>query len=215
LPTSLVLKVLPQYCERSGIGLFSEPLNTASNAFFFIAAWISWRTSRHLGGIHARILPLIGLTVAVGIGSTLWHMFATPWAHLFDVVPILLFQIYFLWLYCRQTVGMTWQATILLQLLYVGVSFWGSKHQEWLNGVLLYNSTIVLLLIVGCDHYFRSKREPFLLLLAAGIFCVSLFFRTIDMAVCHFCPTGTHFLWHFLNSILMLLAMRKFAINHQ
>ncbi len=41
------------------------------------------------------------LAVSIGIGSALFHTFATTWARLLDVNPILLFQLLFLWLYTR------------------------------------------------------------------------------------------------------------------
>ena len=37
----------------------------------------------------------------------------------------------------------------------------------------------------------------------AGLLLVSLFFRSIDMAVCDSFPLGTHFLWHILNAVML------------
>ena len=37
------LRVVDGYCERTGPGYWSEPLNALSNAAFLVAAWASWR----------------------------------------------------------------------------------------------------------------------------------------------------------------------------
>jgi len=42
----------------------------------------------------------------------------------------------------------------------------------------------------------------------AGALAVSLFFRTIDNAVCDMLPIGTHFLWHLTNGAVLYLAAR-------
>ena len=79
------------YCERTGPGLLSEPVNAISNAAFFVAAWLAWRAAKARGLADAPTLTLIGLTAAVGVGSTLFHTFAQRWAGAADVIPILLF----------------------------------------------------------------------------------------------------------------------------
>jgi hypothetical protein len=45
--------------------------------------------------------------------------------------------------------------------------------------------------------------------LAAGAtLAVSLFFRSIDNAICESVPLGTHFLWHLLNGLVLYLLLR-------
>ncbi len=201
------------YCERGGPGLFDEPLNAVTNVSFFIAVWLTWRLGKRDGALSTGLWVLIGLAAAVGVGSTLWHTLATPWAHVLDVVPILLFQLCFLWLYGRGSVGLRWHAIAPLLVLYVSAALWGRQNREWLNGVLIYTPALALSLAVGLDHYLRSPREPFLLLAAAGIFFLSLFFRTIDLTVCPYLPVGTHFLWHVLNGVLSFLLMRALILS--
>jgi hypothetical protein len=41
------------------------------------------------------------------------------------------------------------------------------------------------------------------LLIASGFFAVSLTLRTLDQPLCSTIPTGTHFLWHCLNAIVL------------
>ena len=80
------------YCERCGPGLLAEPLNATTNLAFLIAAWAAWVLARRLNSLSGGIQGLIFLTVSLGIGSALFHTFATAWARVLDVVPILLFE---------------------------------------------------------------------------------------------------------------------------
>lgn len=49
---------------------------------------------------------------------------------------------------------------------------------------------------------------------AAGAFALSLFFRSIDEAVCDAFPLGVHFMWHVLNAVVLFLLLRA-AILHR
>ena len=52
-------------------------------------------------------------------------------------------------------------------------------------------------------------------LATAGIFLVSLTFRTVDVASCARLPLGTHFLWHVLNAVVLyrlLIAATRFRL---
>jgi Ceramidase len=102
------------YCERIMPGLWSEPLNALSNLSFFIAAWAIWQLVQHQKKVSISIWILITLSIAIGTGSTLFHTFATEWASLLDMIPILLFQLCFLWLYSHQVVRMKYDYVGLL-----------------------------------------------------------------------------------------------------
>ncbi|MEG4207359.1 hypothetical protein QUA20_25970 [Microcoleus sp. Pol7_A1] len=94
------------YCERLIPGLWSEPLNAISNVSFIIAAWAIWQLAQRHHKISPGIWILIALATSIGIGSFLFHTFATRWANLLKVIPILLFQLGFIWLYSRRVVRM-------------------------------------------------------------------------------------------------------------
>ena len=62
-------------------------------------------------------------------------------------------------------------------------------------------------------HRLSGKHEPRLMLLAAGLFAVSLTFRSLDMALCEQLTIGTHVVWHLLNGLLLYLTTRAFLVN--
>src|SRR5688572_4826362 len=103
------------YCERLVPGLLAEPVNAVTNAGFFVAAWVLWRQARTQRAASRDVSVLVALMVAVGVGSGLFHTFAETWAMALDVVPILLFQLAFLWIYSHRVIGWpAWPAAALV-----------------------------------------------------------------------------------------------------
>ena len=76
--------MLGVYCERAGSAdQWAEPLNALTNLAFLVAAVaVGWRLQR-TPGLSWRngwdLWLLTGLLAAIGIGSGLWHSFATSW----------------------------------------------------------------------------------------------------------------------------------------
>ena len=90
----MLLTPIDNYCERTGVDLFSEPTNAVSNLSFFIAAWLLLRLYRSGGRHNPEALILISLVALVGAGSTLFHTFANQLAMLGDIIPIAMFTFY-------------------------------------------------------------------------------------------------------------------------
>ena len=65
------------YCERSGPGLLVEPFNAITNIAFLIAAWRAWKLGRRLNVLSPGVRLLVALLVLIGVGSALYHTFAT------------------------------------------------------------------------------------------------------------------------------------------
>jgi antibiotic biosynthesis monooxygenase (ABM) superfamily enzyme len=59
----------------------------------------------------------------------------------------------------------------------------------------------------------KRRRHPAApaLLVTAGVFAVSLTFRTLDQPLCVAWPLGTHWLWHLLNAVVLARLMRTLA----
>ena len=81
------------YCERVYPDLWAEPVNASTNLAFFLSAGAVWILARRTQTLSSKIWLLIVLIVAIGMGSILFHTFATTWARVLDAVPILFFQL--------------------------------------------------------------------------------------------------------------------------
>jgi hypothetical protein len=197
--------VIDLYCERVGSGLWSEPLNAITNLAFVAAGLAMVRhIERWNHGNDRGAVALIVLMVAIGIGSGLFHTYANSAAQLADVLPILLFQLVFLGLYLRRNLGIAHGATITMVAVFLVLCLVARGWPQLLNGSLAYAPAWTALVLLGI-HQGRRGHGPVLLLWAAGLFFLSLTFRSLDLALCASFPHGTHFLWHILNSLVLVL----------
>ena len=202
------------YCERVGPSLLAEPLNAVTNIAFLCAAWAAWSLARRRAqSVRADIWILIALSIVIGIGSALFHVFAAGWARILDEVPILLFQLWYLWLYVRRIMAQTRGIAAASITGYLALAYFGRQFPLLLNGSLVYAPALMLLLGLGLYHFLLHKTERYLMLAGTGIFVISLVLRSIDKAVCPYIPTGTHFGWHILNGIVLYLSMRALILN--
>lgn len=192
------------YCERVTATFWAEPVNALTNLAFLIAAWALWRLR------DGELAPtLLILTLAtIGIGSFLFHTFATRWAAAADVLPILVFQLLFLWMYLRRRVGWGALAAVALIAAYLALGIMAARHLPAINGSQGYVPALFGLLALGLHHAASATAGRYDLLIAAAVFALSLTFRTIDQAVCAGFPLGTHFAWHVLNALVLYLAAR-------
>jgi hypothetical protein len=204
---------LDLYCERLGPGLLAEPVNAFTNAAFFLAAWWIWRQApRPQGRVDRGTALLVALVLAIGVGSTLFHTTASRWALLADVVPILLFQICFLWLYLKRRMELASPPALGLEALFVAATLVSRSWPRLLNGSLAYAPGLLALLLLGAwerNQPPRGRRSGPGLLVTGAVFAVSLTLRSVDQLVCPWWPLGTHPAWHLLNALVLALACRS------
>ena len=196
------------YCERLGPGLLAEPVNVVSNAAFFIAAWALWRFALATRTLDWEVKLLVGIIVAIGVGSTTFHTFATMWAQFLDVLPILLFQLAYLWIYSRRVIGWPPAATTVLVGGFLAAALFSRQYPHLLSGSLMYAPAIAVLLALAFYHRLSRKMGSGFLFAASGVFALSLVLRTVDEAMCPLFPLGTHFVWHLLNPLVLYLCVR-------
>lgn len=188
------------YCERLGPGLWAEPLNAVTNlAFVLVGLWM-WRGARGLPS--ARVLSAI--MVAIGIGSGLFHTYATRWAGLADVLPILGFILTYIFAMHRDV----WRHGVLKSALFTAGFIPFAAVTAPLFGLIpgLGSSAgyaPVPLLIAIHARLLRPRPIARGLAIGAGLLCLSIIFRALDMPLCAALPTGTHFLWHAMNAAML------------
>jgi hypothetical protein len=205
--------VIDLYCERQGPGLGAEPINALTNLAFLVAAWATWRLMRQSAGGASRAWLLPTLMGTVAVGSGLFHTFATSWARVLDVLPILLFQLTYLWLYARHILALGRSGSAVIVGAFLGAALLGRRFPAVLNGSLTYAPGVLIMMVLGIYHHARARYEPFALLAAAMLLLVGVVFRSIDLSVCAALPIGTHFLWHLLAALVCYVATRGLLLN--
>jgi len=211
---------IDSYCERLAPGFWAEPLNALTNAAFIAAAVYALVLWRRAGAQDWPALWLIAVTFIVGIGSFLFHTFANRWSLLADVLPIAVFIYSYFLLAMRRylQLGRVFSAVVTVLFVAFNLSFdrlWFSAFPGvTLNGSVGYIPAALAMLSVGSLCLVLSARQSGrALLMAAGVFALSLAFRSVDSSICSSLPAGTHFLWHVLNALVLGILTRA-AIVH-
>lgn len=158
---------------------------------------------------------LAAVTVAIGIGSFLFHTFATGWALLADVLPIRVFMLVCIGAALHRFVGVGRWWSVLAAVAFLVASILFTAVSSRLLGDALNRSEMylpALLTLAGVGGWLMQRRHPArrVLLAAAALFVASVFFRSIDIAVCPALPLGTHFLWHLLNAAVLGVLLAAF-----
>jgi len=223
------------YCERGTDPTFwAEPINAITNLAFLIAALIAFLRLRTKRPYEREIdyYVMVALIATIGIGSFLFHTLATRWAAVADVAPIGLFIAVYLAFALNRFLRIPPGTTLLLTLAFAGVcaaimqircggpsgvSF-GGAGGPCLNGSLGYVPPLLALWGFAWLLYRRGHPAANYLLLAGGVFLVSLTLRSLDRVWCDLTlvsgySLGTHFMWHVLNgTTLFILSIA--AIEH-
>ena len=204
-----MLDHLDNYCERLSPDFWAEPLNAITNMAFIIAAIMAARLLRktypECNDVPRDLAVLPTILLVMGIGSFLFHTFATRWAELADVLPILVFQLAAIAVLVRRIIEPNWCK--------VGAAWAVFLASGWLIGFLLKNVNtygssgyFAAWLVLVIAAFYLWKRQPKAaryFALAGSIFTVSLVLRTVDLPLCETLPLGTHFLWHCLNAVVL------------
>ena len=196
------------YCERVAPGLLGEPLNTLTNLFFLLAAFVLARRLRkdvRRGGWDDWLLTF--LVALVGIGSLVFHALATVPTSALDKLFIAAFIWTFFHRFLTRVAGLAAQVAMVGVLLFIAAS-WGLGRivpHDALNGSVLYLPAVLGLVGVTGWSVAKRRRGARLFMAATALFVIALVFRSIDLAVCDVLPLGTHFVWHSLNALVMFL----------
>lgn len=223
------------YCERAGDPAFwAEPFNALSNAAFLLAALAGGiHLGRRSDAAHRRIeWGLVLLIAIIGVGSFLFHTYATRWASVADTAPIGLFMIGYLAYALRRFLGVSYVTVAVLLAAFVGaLRYAGSipcdpallpvtaaAGRPCFNGSLGYVPALGALVLAGLALRVRMHRAAWPVLAAAAIFAVSLTLRTVDFELCGESivlgrARGTHTLWHLLNAVVLYTLLMA-AVRH-
>jgi hypothetical protein len=194
------------YCERLGAGFWAEPTNALTNLAFLVAAYLLYQRLRGSGDVPALLLTLlIGL---IGMGSFLFHTYATVWASLADVLPIVAYMMAAIGIGLKRRFGLPTQAAALGAVIFVFATtlIMFSPFMAFLpSGSVAYLPALIVLALFAISLTLKSSEFAVFFVIATPIFALSLFLRTLDAPLCDLVPSGTHFAWHVLNAVTLYL----------
>ena len=203
------------YCERVGTAFWAEPWNAWSNLSFIAAAlWAAVEARKR--GADGVIWLLTAMAALVGVGSFLFHTFANTWSEYADTIPIWSFVAAFVFVAMQRIGGMkpgkvgaialAVAAVMVVVMLASGEGESGPPGV--LNGSEQYAPALIALLVFSVLSWRRRHPMWPWIWAATGLFCLSLVFRTIDLAICSSFPIGSHFMWHLLNGLMVAVLLQ-------
>ena len=197
-----------QYCERLAPGLFMEPFNLFSNIPFVLIGIWQYRRSRR------NIEKLLGIfAFFVGIGSMMFHAFATRWAQALDILPIAVLIFTFLFYY--QVRILKWRNWVAILGLFsvIGSSALAMRFLDdpLYNGSQSYFGVGLGLSILAYRERHEVRRWLFLSLILFGFALVA---RIADQAICFRFIVGSHFVWHLFTVASLMCAFRSLRVPH-
>ena len=210
-----ILASIDAYCERTGPEFWSEPVNAVSNLAFFVAGfWGLREVRRHHGDVFAQLLAW--WVVAIGVGSFLFHTFATVLTVWMDVIPIATFTLALTLFNLRRFLDLGWVPSVIaLAAFFAAAGAATAALPDWVrvttNGTSGYLPAFLALAFFGVLLALRGHPAGRYDLAAAAILLLSATFRSIDAEVCAALPLGTHFLWHTLNGLLLGVLLASVA----
>lgn len=213
--TADLFTALDLYCERTGPGLWAEPVNAISNLAFVAAGlWGVREARRHGAGLIAELLGW--WVVVIGIGSALFHSFANRLTASADVLPIVVFTLAYTFFNLRRFLGLRRQAAWLWLIAFyaltgLATALLPAALHAATNNSSVYLPAFLALVVFGLIELYGGRRVGWYNLLAAAIFALSALFRSADPVVCDSVPLGTHFLWHLLNGLMLGVLMAATA----
>lgn len=201
------------YCERLGPGLFAEPANAMTNVgFIVVGLWLLPQSK----GVER---VLVVLLLLIGLGSGLFHTFATAWAGLADTVPIAGFVLVYVYASNRRVLrhdSAVAAAGALAVLPYAAAAGWVFAQVPGLASSAIYWPIPLLIALYALRLRRRQPAVASGFAIGASILTLSLILRSIDSAVCEVFPVGTHFAWHLLNAAMlgwMITVLRRHRLE--
>ncbi len=208
-----MFEFLDLYCERTAYGWLAEPFNLATNLAYFVAAWFALADAHRRGAVTVSTRLLLILLCAVGFGSAAFHAAANRLAQFLDELPIVLFQVAFLWAYCRDVARWPVSRATLVSASLLAAVLLSSRFAGAYNGSLAYVPALVFLSGIAVYHSMTDRARRHAMMMAVVVFTTSLAFRTVDIAVCERFSRGTHFLWHIGTALTLYLVMAGYLAN--
>lgn len=201
------------HCERLQDGLFEEPLNVLSNLLFFIVSYFLLNAYKRADIRAPRIKVLIYVVIAFGFGSIIFHSTARMWGAIFDVFPIAMYAMLYVYVLGRHVLRLSRTKTVQLIGIFAlaNIVFKANVIKAPDGYVSLIPSLLVMYCI--CLYMFaRRNRSAMRFSAATLVATLAATFRAIDSymnseGLCNLFPYGTHFLWHSLMAGFIYIGM--------
>ncbi len=205
------------YCERVALGEWQEPFNTFSALAFVCAGLLGLRMCfGSAKGDGLRLFMALS-TMSIGVVSFAFHMHGTRLSLVYDLLPILLFDILASWAVLSRGLKMATMETFFTIIFILATSFaltpLSNLHGFAFSGIE-HTGFVFWLLLLSFALMMRGEFASGGTLFLGGVVLVfALFFKSIDIPQCAQYTHGTHWMWHLANAVASYLIIRGIPLS--
>ena len=178
-------------------------LDVWSNLAYVAAAVFSINYILKSGKTHPLTLFFSGLTLLIGLGSSLFHSYQTGWAQLSDIIPCWTFMMTYIGSALYYMLNISKIRTFFYMLAFsASLAFTGTFHLEapsvpWIPaGVMLW--------ILSVGLYNRGRQSYYSIGAGALCFTIGLTLKHINPWMLGHLGVGTHWLWHLITALMLV-----------
>lgn len=192
------------HCERFADGLMGEPLNVVSNILFFVVAYFLFKHYREADIRAPRIKVLIYMVVAFGVGSVIFHASARMWGAIFDVLPIVMFAVLYLYLFSRHVLRFQRKWSVaLIGFFFIANLIFKANVIKAPDGYVSLIPSVMVMYCIALFMFATKNRSAMRFSVATLVATLAATFRAVDSYMnaedlCDNFPIGLHFMWHIL-----------------
>jgi hypothetical protein len=202
-------------CERgTDLSLWAEPLNAITSFGFLIAAMLIFRMYYNNPDFKDKkmwdVYFLNLVMVFIGLASIGFHTTPIYYTELADTVFIVIFIVVYFTSAMFRIANLKKFAVVICIMAFVFTSkALVQIFPNAMNDSVGYLSSMAALIFIAVFLNIKRRAAAASFMLASILGMVSLFFRVIDREVCDQFYTGTHFIWHTCNSVLLFMLMKQ------
>ena len=184
-------------CERTQDGLWQEPFNTLTGLAYFLVAYLLWQMLKKRPRRPFLLKFMLGITIAIGVGSMLFHSTARMWAALLDSVPIAIFAAVYMYALMRHILNLRWWGILLVMLVFIAANF-AFKYFviRAADGYISILPTLGFIALTTIYMWLSKNPSRKCFLLITLLSFIAVYWRIMDFEICKDFPIGTHFIWH-------------------
>lgn len=194
-----------EYCEISQFGSIMQPINVTSNFGFLILFFWSW----YKIGLNKVTFSAL----FIFLGSSVWHSTLHPMGLVLDIIPILLWVIFYLWAVTqyRFLPSERWLIMLLLIILSIIVTKFTATFIPMRSGIFVMGS--IFLLAASYIIYRHNRYYSYLLATSCLLLTIAIIARLADISLCDTTRIGTHWLWHLLSAFSLVPLIQILAVE--
>lgn len=185
---------LVTHCEQLGVNSV-QWFNIFTNIIFFLFAFLFFHSVRNKSRLKKTDRIMIFSLLFIGLGSFFWHIFPALWTNYLDIGSIVVFSLIIITLIANKiTNNFNLKLVFLAAIFFIGIFL---KQLPYFNNSLAYIFLMILLFIMAFGLNVINKTKARILFRRAFLlFSLGFLAQKLDLFVCDFLVTGSHFIWH-------------------